>query len=236
MRTFRFSIVITALTGSSSETPTLSGQSAHESEAAKQTVDDRLESLDQKVRILERRLELEKEGEDARAKEAPILGAGKDGFFLKSKDGSFQLKLRGYVHADGRFFFEDDEKPNANTFLLRRARPIFEGTLFKIFDFRIMPDFGEGKTVLQDTYLDARFLLELKLQVGKFKTPFRIEHLQSATDIRFIERGLPNNLIPNRDVGTQLHGDLLGEVVSYAIGVFNGVPDGGSGDIETHDE
>src|SRR4029450_8093885 len=114
---------------------------------------------------------------------------------------AFGVRFRGYLHADARFFFEDDDRPNVDTFLIRRARPIFEATAFRIFDLRIMPDFGEGRTVLQDAYLDARFLDELKLRIGKLKEPFGIERLHSATDIRFIERGLPNNLVPNRDVG-----------------------------------
>ena len=66
-----------------------------------------VEALDQKVRILERRMELDQEATAAKAKEAPILGAGKDGFSLKSADGNFQLRLRGYVQADGRFYADD---------------------------------------------------------------------------------------------------------------------------------
>jgi len=191
-----------------------------------------LEELDQRVRILERRLELEREAAEAKTRESPVLTAGKDGISLRSADGAFGVRFKGYLHADGRFFFEDEERPNVDTFLIRRARPIFEATAFRIFDLRIMPDFGEGRTVLQDAYLDARLLDELKLRIGKFKEPFGIERLQSATDMRFIERGLPNNLVPNRDVGGQLYGDLLGKRLNYAVGIFNGVPDGGSGDID----
>ena len=45
----------------------------------------------------------------------------------------------------------------ADTFVLRRVRPILEGTLFKNFDVRLTPDFGGGTTVLQDAYVDLRF-------------------------------------------------------------------------------
>ena len=197
---------------------------------------DRLDALDQELKVLKRKLEIEREEEEVKSRAAPIFSAGKEGFALKSADGAFQLKLRGYLQADGRFFIDDDDPSLADTFLIRRARPIFEGTVFKIFDFRIMPDFGGGTTVLQDGYVDGRFLPELKLRVGKFKTPFGIERLQSATDIRFVERALPNNLVPNRDVGAQLFGDLFGESVSYAAGIFNGVADAGSGDLDDFSE
>jgi phosphate-selective porin OprO and OprP len=73
------------------------------------------------------------------------------------------LKLRGLLHADARWFFEGESASNNDTFLLRRVRPIVEGTAFNIFDFRFTPDFGNGKTVIQDAYVDARFLPWLQL-------------------------------------------------------------------------
>lgn len=101
-----------------------------------------------------------------------------------------------------------------------------------------MPDFGGGKTELQDAWLDFKYFPQAKLQVGKFKTPFGIERLQSGTDTLFIERGLPNNLVPNRDIGVALHGDLFDGKLSYAAGVFNGVADGASldSDIDNNKE
>jgi phosphate-selective porin OprO/OprP len=143
--------------------------------------------------------------------------------------------VRGYLQTDARFFLNDKEKSNTNTFLLRRVRPIFEGTVFRDFDFRIMPDFGDGKVVLQDAYLDFHYWPEARLRAGKFKAPFGLERLQSATDLLFVERALPTNLVPNRDVGVQLHGELWNGALGYAVGVFNGVPDGGSADVDTND-
>jgi phosphate-selective porin OprO/OprP len=45
-----------------------------------------------------------------------------------------------------------------------------------------------------------------------------------------VERALPTNLVPNRDVGVQLWADTLGGVFSYAAGIFDGAPDGSSVD------
>jgi phosphate-selective porin OprO/OprP len=36
---------------------------------------------------------------------------------------------------------------------------------------------------------------------------------------------LPTGLVPNRDIGFELHGDLFGGVATYAAGIFNGVGD-----------
>ncbi|MDZ7288688.1 MAG: OprO/OprP family phosphate-selective porin [candidate division KSB1 bacterium] len=195
----------------------------------------RLEALDQKVRILERRWEIEQENAAARAKQTPIFSAGKDGFLLKSADEKYRLKLRGYLQTDGRFFAVDQAERNINTFWLRRIRPIFEGTLDKYFDFYLMPDFGEGRTVLQDAYIDFHYCPWARLRIGKFKEPFGLERLQSGANLMFIERALPNNLVPNRDVGVQLHGELLKGTLTYAGGIFNGVADGGSADNDPND-
>ena len=195
----------------------------------------KLEELDQKLRILERTRELESEAATAKAQEAPSIQAGKDGFAFKSANGDFQLKVGGYVHADGRFYLDDTSNSGVDTFVLRRVRPSLQGTVFKFIDFRILPDFGEGKAQLQDAYLEIRYFPKASLRAGKFKTPFGLERLQSATDIQFVERGLPTGLVPNRDLGIQLSGDLAKKRLNYAVGVFNGTLDGGSVDGDTND-
>jgi phosphate-selective porin OprO/OprP len=200
------------------------------------TLKQRLEELDQKQRILERKWELVQEEAAAKAKEAPTLIAGKDGFALKAANGRFQLRLRGYTQTDGRFFLRDVEKHVTNTFLLRRIRPIFAGTLDKNFDFNLMVDFGGGAAALQDAYVDFRYWPQARLRIGKFKEPFGIERLQSGANLLFIERALPTNLVPSRDLGAQLHGELAKGAVTYAVGFFNGVADGASADTDNGDE
>ena len=206
-----------------------------EPEETPKSVEERLDELDQKVRVLDRKSELDKEAAAEKAKTASSVTSGKDGFSIKSADGAYVLKLRGYTHFDGRFYQEDEQRPVADTFLLRRIRPIVEGTVFKIFDFRIMPDFAQGQTVLQDGYLEGRFSPAFRVRAGKFKPPVGLERLQSATDILFIERAFPTALVPNRDLGIQLSGDLAGGGVNWAAGYFNGVPDGGSNDVDVED-
>ncbi|MGH8563656.1 MAG: OprO/OprP family phosphate-selective porin [Gammaproteobacteria bacterium] len=199
-------------------------------EAIPPAVQRHLDELERKVRILERQQEVSEEVHTAdKAKQTATVSAGADGFALKSTDGAFQLKLRGLLHADARWFFDSDN-PTGDTFTLRRVRPYIEGTVFDSFDFRFTPDFAGGRTVIQDVYVDARFQPWLQIKGGKFKTPFGIERLQSGSAIRFVERALPNNLVPNRDIGGELHGELGGGVFSYSLAGLNGVNDGRSSD------
>lgn len=160
------------------------------------------------------------------------VSAGKGGFLLTSPDGDFVIRIRGYVQADSRFFLQD--QPSAiDTFTLRRVRPVFEGTVYKIFDFKIMPDLGGGITVLQDAYLDARFAQVFKLRFGKYKAPFGLERLQSGAEIEFVERSLVTTIVPNRDLGIMIYGDLVPGKLAYQAAVMNGVVDGGSADNDS---
>lgn len=203
-----------------------------------------IEALDQKVKILERNRELDQEAAGEAARTAPRISAGAGGFALSSADTNFVLKVRGYVQADGRFYANNQIQGNS-TFLLRRVRPIFEGTVFKNYDFRVMLDLGANTSgtsantgnngLLQDAYVNIRYWPEAQLQIGKFKEPVGLERLQSGANLLFVERGYPTQLVPNRDVGVQLHGQLWNGALNYAVGVFNGTADGGSGDIETAD-
>jgi phosphate-selective porin OprO and OprP len=201
-----------------------------------------VQELDQKLRVVERRLELEREASSEKSKSTPVISAGAAGFSFRSADTNFVLKLRGYVQADSRWFIDDGIDAN-DTFLLRRVRPIFEGTVFDKYDFRVMLDFGSGTSssaanngFLQDAYLNARFLPEFQLQFGKFKEPVGLERLQSGANLLFVERAYPTQLLPNRDAGVQLHGELFSGTLNYAVGIFNGVANGGSGDFETADD
>jgi phosphate-selective porin OprO/OprP len=189
-----------------------------------------VEDQAQRIKVLERKLELQDEVAQTAAKSAPVVKAGAKGFSIASSDGASVIKFRGTLHVDGRWFPDDLTPETADTWILRRVRPTIEGTINKIYDFRFTPDFAGGKTVIQDAYAAARFQTWFAVQAGKFKAPVGLERLQSANDIRFTERAYPTALLPNRDLGIQIAGDVSGGVLNYAVGYFNGVTDGGSSD------
>ena len=193
---------------------------------------DEVLALDQRLRVFQRNLELEREQDTLRTSTQPRVTAGRDGFALQSADGAFRVRFRGYVQADGRFYPGDSELTTPGTFIMRRVRPVFDATMFKLFDVRIMPDFGGGTTVLQDAYFDARIKPSFKIRAGKFKSPFGLERLVSALDLTFVERGAPTLLAPNRDLGLMVYGDTLRARLAYQAAVMNGVVDGGSADLD----
>ena len=185
-----------------------------------------LGDLDQRLRVLERRLELQQEEAAAKAKEAPVVAVTDKGASLKSPNGDYEIKIRGLLQGDGRFFSSGVPSGTYDTFLLRTARPTIEGTLGKWVGFRFTPEFAGDSASIVDAYADLKFSPAASVRLGKFTSPVGLERLQSSSALSDIERALPSELAPNRDIGVQLQGELAGSKVSYAIGVFNGTVDG----------
>lgn len=186
------------------------------------------EELDQRIKILERQLEIQKEEADAKTRDTSTTKVDDKG--LSIKKGDFELKFRGLVQADARSFL-DDSAPRANdSFLFRRIRPTFEGTFGKLLGFRLTPEFagnGSGDAAsIVDAYLDLKLHPAATLRAGKVKGPVALERLQSGSAISFVERGFPTELAPNRDLGVQLQGDLFSGTVNYTLGYYNGTADG----------
>jgi phosphate-selective porin OprO/OprP len=165
----------------------------------------------------------------------PSATGTEGGFAVQSADGDFQLRIGLLAHSDGRFAIDDGGGGVVSTFAIRRVRPSLRGRVARRFEFYLNPDFAGGTLVVQDAYVDTVFAPAFRIRVGKGKTPFGLERLHSASNILFFERAFPTSLVPNRDVGVQVLGDIAGDTVSYLAGVMNGVADGGSADLDTTD-
>lgn len=156
----------------------------------------------------------------------------KDGFFVRSADGDYKLALEGYLQADSRFFADSGTSDLVDEFVVRRARLDLRAKFARLYGFRMNTELSGGSPEIKDGYLRANFAPWLKMKAGQFQTPFGIERQQGAPDLPFLERGLPDNLIPDRDIGLQLGGRLADRRIRYDLAVVNGVPDG---DDETSD-
>ena len=166
---------------------------------------------------------------------APVTAGWRDGFIVQSENGDFRLQLALLVQADGRFAFDDERETVNDTFLMRRLRPSFRGQLTRRFEFALNPDFAGGTLVVQDAYLDTVFAPAVRVRLGKFKSPFGMERLQSASNLMFYDRALPSTIAPNRDIGVLVLGDIAGGRLGYMGGVTNGVADGASADADSSD-
>jgi phosphate-selective porin OprO/OprP len=196
-----------------------------------------VEELKQAVKVLDRKGEIVAEEAAAKKKETPILRAGSDGFGWKSADGKNEIKLRGLAHLDYRSYNNDEGNFSTSNdgFTFRRIRPTIAGTVNGIYDFQFTPEFGESKTSsttsttgIVDAFVNAKFKPWFQVRAGKFKPFVGLERLQSGGDIKFLERSyVSNNFAPNRDLGLAIHGDIFDGRLNYALGIHNGVVDGG---------
>jgi phosphate-selective porin OprO and OprP len=204
---------------------------------------DQIEALKQQIQALTQKVDdLEQKHAEEVIKQTnePFITAGANGFSLQSADHNFILKLSGFAQVDARDQLRSE--PGKDTFTIRRMRAIASGSVYHDYEYYLQTDFAALNTAtttndsfLQDAYVNFHHWDEFQIKVGKMKEPVSMEVLPLDQYLWFLERGFPTELAPNRDVGAYIHGDVWNGAWHYDAGVFNGVPDGGSGDVEVAD-
>jgi len=230
-------LVVVAAAGWAQPAPdSTAGAQSTDAQPAAQTIDERLQQLQQKVDELEKAVKAaqqkEEQAEEAaaeKAKTAALVTADTSGFTIRSPGGNYLLKIGADLQIDNRTYLGAGAGTDIDTLVLRRVRPTIYGTIYQYIDFMFRPDFGLGTTAIYDAYVQLNYLSWANLRVGKFKPPVGLERLQNDDDTSFIERGLPSNLSAQRDIGYQISANLFGHRAYYAVGVFNGVPDASIG-------
>ena len=166
---------------------------------------------------------------------------GPDGIPVESTsvtdEGAFKIKIGGLLQPQLRTFINTPDA--TSTFLIRRARLNLEGSVFKNFDWKLQTDFqtngvdNSTSTTVQDAYVGAKAFDWLQLRVGKMKSPIGVERWQSAHARWFTDLITTTYLVPNREVGAMLWGNVGDGLAEYYTGIFNGSPDGGSSNVST---
>lgn len=210
--------------------------------------DARLQELERRIKDLESRLNAQQAQPPASASAiAPAEGAAKKaapaptsvvqstedgGFAMVNKDNGNELRFSAMVQLDGRFFASGETSTGAaldDGFLLRRVRPMLSGK-FGGIGFRIAPEFsgnGTGANIsLLDVFADVPVGDSGFFRIGKQKTAVSIDRLRVATVLPLIERGLANELAPNRDLGVAWNSTHADKRVNVVFGLFNGAADG----------
>ncbi|MGB6554767.1 MAG: hypothetical protein WBE78_14850 [Candidatus Binataceae bacterium] len=78
---------------------------------------DTLEGLDHKVQVIDRKLDVQAQAQQAqiasdqaKAKNAPVIKAGTQGFSIASSNNDWQVGFHGILQGDGRFFANGTDK------------------------------------------------------------------------------------------------------------------------------
>jgi phosphate-selective porin OprO/OprP len=162
-----------------------------------------------------------------------------DGFKLEREDGAFKLKFGGRLHLDSASVWES--RPlrqtiggDGNGVEFRRARLVFEGSVYERLLFKAEYDFAQAddddNPDFKDVYVGLADLGPVsELRAGHFKEPFLLEEWTSSNYITFLERGLNNVFFAGRNVGLMTSGNLADDRVLWQVGVFRDVNDQGFG-------
>jgi phosphate-selective porin OprO and OprP len=173
------------------------------------------------------KIQVEQE-EDAEAWYNKLKSGYDKGFFLKSDDGKFSMRFR--LRTQLQFSVNDTtDELVATAFNVRRLRFVWDGNAFRPWFYYYLQLSGDnnGNIQLLDAFFDAAYNTKIFPRVGQYKIPFNRERLTSSSSLQLVERSIVNEEFDyDRDRGATIYG-LLGNMITYGGGVFNG--DGGNG-------
>ena len=152
--------------------------------------------------------------------------------------------MGGRIQTDWAFF--DQERSLRRVFgneddgtEFRRVRVNLQGTLYKDFLYRVEYDVAgdDSDPNFKDVYVALRNLPYVgKLQVGHFREAMGLERLTNSSYAMFMERALPNALLPGRNMGVQLSDAPCEGRLTWALGLFKEVDDFPSDDDSDSDQ
>ena len=171
------------------------------------------------------------EAQARKAAEPGVVPSPTQGAVPATAEPASAPHVRGLVQIDTRWYF--DGAIDNDAILVRRARIGLDGKFGRSVDYQVAGEFAGSSGVLLDAALTLTCAPEVQLKLGRFKTPVGLEQLQPDYTCFFAERSVVSQLLPGRDVGIQIGGNVSAERVSYALGVFNGTPDGLNNSTQT---
>lgn len=148
------------------------------------------------------------------------------GFTFTSPDEKFQLSLGGRMQF--RYTFMDyDAKGDTSTWDAKRIKLFLSGYAYtKALTYKLemnMRDAGSSK-MLNDAYINYKFMDEAQVKVGQYKTPFARQELTSDGALSFVDRSpVVDAFKSSYDLGAMAHGKIAGGFAYYNVGVFGGL-------------
>lgn len=192
---------------------------------------------DQMSLSLARLAQLEQELGNGGAEHTSAVTAGWDkkrGFFIRDEDDHFLLRLGGRVQVRHTYNARDERgdsgsrDSDSSYFELERVRLAFRGHILDprlIYQIQVDGDTDRGGSV---TTLDAYARYEifediLKLGAGQWKAHFLRQEKTSSGRLQMVDRSLATEYFNvDRGVGAWIEGDLIGDLLFYAVSVTNG--------------
>lgn len=150
------------------------------------------------------------------------------GFQISTEDEEFVIQFHNLTQVDGRFYLQGGQRTTRDTFGLPREWFIFNGQLTRPFEYYVAINQGFNNLNLLDAFLNIHYDDRLQFKVGRYKTPYTYEFYSLPINgLLTPERSqFFNNFALNRDVGLMAWGNFFDKRLDYAVGIFNGSPNG----------
>ena len=144
-----------------------------------------------------------------------------------------RLTVEGY--AQMAYTYDDTEGAKANTFEVKRAILMLRGKITDRWSCYFSYNFANTGKILE-VYTEYKFLPELSVRLGEFKTMFTFENPMSPCNMELINvYSQATNYLAGydssdplygsnagRDIGLMIYGDLFGKLFNYKLAVMNG--------------
>jgi phosphate-selective porin OprO/OprP len=160
--------------------------------------------------------------------EAPPIAGYDGGFYIRSADKPFELKIGARIQA--RYTYEAlEDAPDEAQFSIPRARLALKGKAFSDdLLYKLQIDFGKGSVALKDFYVDYAIVPKvLHVRVGQYKRPFSRQQITSSGKQELVDRAITDKAFrAGRDIGVMFHNNYeKSPPFEYAVGIFNGTGD-----------
>jgi phosphate-selective porin OprO/OprP len=155
---------------------------------------------------------------------ASAFTIGSKGFGFESVDGASSFYTHWFVAGDYQSFFSTPPPgvTSRDAFIVRTAGLQLDAVLHHFVHSQMFVDFSQSKATLFDAWVQLEGAVWLKLRVGKFQFPISEERLTPPLALPFVSTGFASMLLPTRDVGVEVLGDIGDGAIGYNLAVTNG--------------
>ncbi|MEA1834446.1 porin [Methylobacterium durans] len=152
----------------------------------------------------------------------PGVSLNERGITVKSADDAVKVRIGGRLHLDPAFGGTSPRIADGfgSNIEVRRAWIETFLTINNAVELAFQYDVNNDRMPVQDAAIGYRGIDGLVVSLGNFKEPFSLQQLISDNNTTFVERALPDALVPARNTGFAVAGH--GERWTLTGGVFGG--------------
>src|SRR5689334_2094842 len=161
-----------------------------------------------------------------KAAPAPAFGYD-DGFYWRTPDKEFELKLSGRAQFDADF--NGKNRIPESDFEVRRLRLEFEGRFPGGGRFRFEPNFLPEGTEIEEGWLGFDVLQgDARWMFGRMKAPFGLEERSAQGNVDFPRFSILHQFSPQEQHGVFFYGHTHSNALGYDLALTNGTSSGDS--------